>query len=103
MNFAISASKRKKCVVPFCLITSAEGHIAFISDNLLALRAEDIPDEVAGKAGGLTIGDHIQVTGDRVGLGFHISESGCNDLIEIVPDWQGFDILADKTDRNVTD
>ena len=82
---------------------SAEGYISFISNDLLAFRAEDILDEVTGKSAGLTVGDHIQVTGDRVGLGFYISERGCNDFLGIVPDWQGFDILADKTDGNVTD
>jgi hypothetical protein len=71
--------------------------------NLLALRAEDVLDEVTGKSAGLTIGDHIQVTGDRVGLGFNIINRWRHELLGIVPDRQGFDILADKTDRNVAD
>ena len=86
-----------------CLSDSAEGHVAFISNNLLALRAEDILDEVTGQSAGLTIGDHVQVTGDRVGLGFYIIDRWCNNLLGIVPDWQGLDILADKPDRNIPD
>ena len=64
--------KKKMCWSFLSRLHSVDGYITFISDDLLALRAEDVLDEVAGKASGLTIGDHIQVTGDRVGLGFYI-------------------------------
>jgi hypothetical protein len=47
------------CGVPSSLGSSAECHVAFISDNLLALRAEDIPDEVPCKSARLTIGDDV--------------------------------------------
>ncbi len=51
MNFIIHTSGKEKLCCSFCLLRSTEGHVAFISNNLLALRAEDILDEVAGESG----------------------------------------------------
>jgi len=57
--------KKKNCGVPF-RCSGLDSHIAFISDNLLAVRADDVLDEVTGKSGGLAVGDYIQVSGDRI-------------------------------------
>ncbi len=40
--------RERKNVLFLFLKCSTEGHVAFISNNLLAFRAEDILDEVAG-------------------------------------------------------
>ena len=49
-------------------IRPVQGDISLSNDNLLAVRTEEEIEVVLGKAGGLAVGDHIQVTVDGIGL-----------------------------------